>query len=97
MRLGHNSKSCQILTNKKIFNFKECQDMNTAETTPNSTKQLDKPLDNYFKKSINPDSQMARELHEASVQAHWFIDPPIKSFEKRKVELKKEKCILIYE
>lgn len=53
--------------NKKIFNFQEFDSLSTAETTPDSTNTKEKPQFTYFKNSIPADSQIARELHEASL------------------------------
>ncbi|CAD8063290.1 unnamed protein product [Paramecium sonneborni] len=91
MRIAQQSKSCQMLQQKKFFTFDEQEQINTAETTPNSSGNQEKPQLVKYRNQIPPDSQTARELHEASIQSHWYVETPQEYLDKRIVKLKKQK------
>ncbi|CAD8155419.1 unnamed protein product [Paramecium octaurelia] len=91
MRIAQHSKSCQILLQKKIFTFDDQELVNTAESTPNSSGNSEKPQLVTFRSQILPDSKIARELHEASIQSHWYGETPKEYIDKRIVKLKKLK------
>ncbi|CAD8152495.1 unnamed protein product [Paramecium pentaurelia] len=91
MRLTQHSKSCQVLQQKKIFTFNDQDLINTAESTPDSSGNSEKPQLLVFRNQIMPDSQIARELHEASIQSHWYVETPKEYVDKRSVKLKKQK------
>ncbi|CAK73302.1 unnamed protein product (macronuclear) [Paramecium tetraurelia] len=91
MKLNHHSKSCQIIINKKITNFENQATQRTADTTPDSISSGEENLKtNYFIKKISSDCKLARELHEASLQSHWYIEQPKETVDKRLVKLKKQ-------
>ncbi|CAK75998.1 unnamed protein product (macronuclear) [Paramecium tetraurelia] len=91
MRIAQHSKSCQVLQHKKIFTFNDEELINTSESTPNSSGNTEKPQLLVFRNQIMPDSQIARELHEASIQSHWYVETPKEYVDKRVVKLKKQK------
>ncbi|CAD8057151.1 unnamed protein product [Paramecium primaurelia] len=91
MRIAQHSKSCQILLQKKIFTFDDQELINTAESTPDSSGNSEKPQLVVFRSQILPDSQIARELHEASIQSYWYGETPKEYLDKRIVKLKKQK------
>ncbi|CAD8057850.1 unnamed protein product [Paramecium primaurelia] len=90
MKLNHHSKSCQIIINKKITNFQNLETQRTADTTPDLQNNDEKSKINYFTNKISSDCKLARELHEASLQSHWYIEQPKEIVDKRIVKLKKQ-------
>ena len=59
-------KTCSDVSFKKKFNFESIETLNTADTTPLSANTTHNYFYDYFVNSIDPYSELAKDLHRAS-------------------------------
>ena len=59
-------KTCSDVSFKRKFNFESIETLNTADNTPLSTNSTHNYYYDYFVNSIDPYSELAKDLHRAS-------------------------------